>query len=236
MNITELKLHTNRLKLLKRFYLDVLELALLAEEDDLFSVAIGTTALRFETVRDESRPFYHMAFNIPENKVEEAREWLAQRVEIIENEQSPVVFFEAWNAHSLYFADPAGNLIELIARHNLENATSVPFTSRDFLCVSEIGMPVEEVLATVEDLEVGLGILPWRGPSADFAPMGDEHGLLIMVSIGRTWFMSDEQARFHPVAVTIRGDRELDIRLRGYEIRMIAADEHEREHETSRSD
>ncbi|MGO0062961.1 VOC family protein [Brevibacillus fluminis] len=224
MKITELTLYTDRLEPAKQFYTNVMELELLAEEADSFTVTVGWTALRFAAVRDQSRPFYHMAFNIPENKIEEAREWLSQRVELVLHEEDPLIYFESWNAHSLYFTDAAGNLIELIARHNLENATDIPFSSRDFLCVSEIGLPVEDVLGTVEDLGIGLGIGPWRGPTASFTPMGDEDGLLILVAFGRTWFMSDVQARFHPAEVTIHGNRDQDVHLRGYEFHMIAAD------------
>ena len=50
--------------------------------------------------------------------------------------------FSAWNADALYFLDPAGNVVELIARHSLPNASDAPFGPDAFLEVSEVGMPV----------------------------------------------------------------------------------------------
>jgi catechol-2,3-dioxygenase len=73
--------------------------------------------------------------NIPENKIEEAQDWLLQHNckllkatpnEVIDVEKN-IVYFHTIHAHSVYFYDPAGNLVELIARHHLNNSSIKQF-------------------------------------------------------------------------------------------------------------
>jgi hypothetical protein len=83
--------------------------------------------------------------NVPENRITEAIEWLGKKIPLIEYERNPLVNFQNWNAHSVYFYDPSGNIVELIARHNLPNKSESVFDSGSFLNISEIGMPVSSV-------------------------------------------------------------------------------------------
>lgn len=225
MKISYLELCSHRMNELKQFYSELLEMKLLEETESSFAVAAGTTELRFTAAAEQSQPFYHFAFNIPENKVEEARDWFSHRVHLLLDEGESIVHFESWNAHSFYFYDPAGNIVECIGRHTLNNGTQGPFQPKDILCVSEIGLPVEDVLETVEDMERALGIQPWREPRAGLTPVGDEHGLLIFVEIGRTWFMTTKQASPSPVKLTICGDKEKEVHLSEYELHMVKAED-----------
>jgi hypothetical protein len=48
------------------------------------SVMAGQTVLTFELIdKKYGRPFYHFAFNIPENKIEKAYEWQKIKTDII---------------------------------------------------------------------------------------------------------------------------------------------------------
>ena len=53
---------------------------------------------------------YHFALNIAERKIETARDWLATRTALIAGDAGEIITFAAWNAHALYFRDPAGNI------------------------------------------------------------------------------------------------------------------------------
>ncbi|NJN65478.1 MAG: hypothetical protein HC884_01580 [Chloroflexaceae bacterium] len=98
-------------------------------------------------------------------------------------------FFSKWNAHALYFADPDGNVMELIARHTLANHTNRPFDSQNILTISEIGLTATNVQQTMAVLQTALGITPHRVHSSDtFTALGDDHGLLIVVDQARPWF------------------------------------------------
>jgi hypothetical protein len=65
----------------------------------------------------------------------------------MEDYKSDIADFVNWRAKSVYFFDPAGNIIELIARFDLNNASSEKFSSEQFLSLSEIGLvfPDEQI-------------------------------------------------------------------------------------------
>ncbi|MGG3836927.1 VOC family protein [Paenibacillus thiaminolyticus] len=189
----------------KSFYRDVLELELVEDRDDFFTVQAGDTQVTFQTTTAFARPFYHFAMNIPENKFREAKSWLQARMTLIEEDGEDEVFFTSWNAHSVYFEDPSGNIVEFIARHNISNAISHPFGSRDINGVSEVGVVANEVIPLVRALNE-MGVPNWRPDNEGLTPVGDEHGLFIVVKTGREWYFSNQkQAECYPVKVFVSG-------------------------------
>jgi catechol-2,3-dioxygenase len=96
-----------------------------------------------------------------------------------------VVHFSHWNAHSIFFFDPAGNVVEYIARHDLENSASGGFSSKDILYASEIGLIVDDVTTTATMLREGTGLRQYRGGDDRFTAIGDESGLLLVMKRGR---------------------------------------------------
>ena len=73
----------------------------------------------------------HFALNVPPDRFEEAVAFARERVELLKDD----VPFPHWRARAAYFFDPAGNLVELIAR---ERAPGEEL----FLELSEVGLPV----------------------------------------------------------------------------------------------
>ncbi|MEI5906618.1 ring-cleaving dioxygenase [Bacillus spongiae] len=204
MNIKEMKLFTRKLNEMKDFYGDVLNLTIIKENQQAFTVRIGSTNLSFHKGDFESAPVYHVAINIPENKLVEAKEWISSKVNLNREEEDDEVYFEDWNAHAIYFEDPAGNILEFIARHNLNNRNEQPFSSLDLLNISEVGVVADEVIPLARILNEK-GIPNFRPDGEGFTPVGDEHGLLIMVKTGRRWFFSNRFATFYPFEVLIEG-------------------------------
>ena len=212
LHFRRVSVHTPRLGVLREFYRDVLRLELAEDAHDAASFVAGSTVLRFVLERIES-PLYHFAFNIPENLIESCMTWTAARVELVRNPGtgSTLVHFPNWNAHSTYFWDPGGNLVEFIARHTLPNARQghASFDSpRDVLCVSELGVATEDVGKTDEELTARLGLARYAPPKDgkllnDFRAMGDEHGLFIVVRRGRRWFMTGTGAEPFPSAAEV---------------------------------
>ena len=119
---------------------------------------------------------YHFAFNIAPNRVEAAHTWLRERVEILKGpDGNELIEFADWNAKSLYFLDPAGNVAEFIARRALPDSEEL------ILCVSEVG-----VVGMEHEL---LSQKPYLGMTSDsFVARGDEEGMLIIVKEARPWF------------------------------------------------
>jgi catechol-2,3-dioxygenase len=204
MNLKEIALLTNKLSEMKEFYKDILDLQIIKENTSNFTVKVGLTNLTFKQSELKSDPFYHFAINIPENKMEEAKSWIKSKVALNIEEEDDEVFFKSWNAHAIYFEDPSGNILELIARHNLKNGVEHNFSSKDLLNISEIGIAVEDVIPFVRKLNE-IGIPNWRDDSEGLTPVGDENGLFITVKSGRRWFFSNKDAKFFPLQVFIDG-------------------------------
>lgn len=205
IQLARLRLLTRDLEAQRRFYTNALGLPLLNESRESFAVQSAGTEIEFVHT-SIGAPTYHFAFNIPENQIEEARRWTRARVPLIERGGSEIVFFESWNAHSIYFFDPGGSIVEFIARHTLHNASAQPFGPGSILEVSEIGLAVPDVSAAAKQIERDLGATPYRPISEDFASIGDERGLLIVVRQGRKWFMAEHlSAAAHETAITLAG-------------------------------
>ncbi len=124
------------------FYIDVLELPVKNIDNKKIIVTAGRSKLIFEETHDEVNPFYHFAFNIPTNKLDESYKWLQNKVELLwlDDYKSSVAEFINWHAKSIYFLDPAGNILELIARFDLNDNETESFSSTQLRNVSEIGI------------------------------------------------------------------------------------------------
>jgi catechol-2,3-dioxygenase len=138
----------------------------------------------------------HFAINVAPQRFEEAVSWARERAELVEDD----VPFDAWRARSAYFFDPGGNIVELIAR---ERAPGEEL----FLEISEVGLPVADVGAAVDWLESELGLPYFSGNRRDFAAVGDDRGLFIVVPVGRPWLFTDVPAPDAPLRVAIESER-----------------------------
>ncbi len=209
MHMTELRLQTADVAQQKQFYVNKLGFALLDEAPDSITLCAGATRLIFEQAEQATQPFYHFAFNIPENQLASAKAWIAERGISLSQSHPDDWYSVSWNSHALYFYDPAGNIVEFIARHNLNNATAGAFTAQTIVSVSEIGLVVDDVAGMVRTLQSTLGLEIYQNMAENFAPLGDEHGLFIVVKRGRTWLASNKHSEVYPTTVTIQGNSEL---------------------------
>ena len=209
MEITGIKLQTALLKELTSFYRDVLELATENNSDGIITIGIGSTNLVFEQASN-SDPFYHFAINIPSNKIEEAKAWLSQRVELMwmDDYKSDIADFRNWNAKSVYFYDPAGNILELIARFDLVNKTDEPFSPAQFLCISEIGLvtKLDDLDRAVDRLlkDYELNYFTRQPPLPQFKAIGDNNGLFIVVPEKRNWYPTPKPCGIFPMKVQFK--------------------------------
>jgi catechol 2,3-dioxygenase-like lactoylglutathione lyase family enzyme len=203
---------------MKEFYHRLLGLNVLEETSGRLTIAAGASRLDFiETKTEGDRPFYHFAFNIPENKILEAWRWQTQRTGLISiparlrdpHYPDDVVDYRHWNAHSIFFLDPAGNVVEYIARHDLKNTAVGEFNTADILYASEIGLVVDDVPATAVKLREVVGVDQYKGGSDQFTAIGDEQGLLLIMKRGRILNFNpasdDKAARVFRTAATVRG-------------------------------
>ncbi|MFK7820553.1 MAG: VOC family protein [Planctomycetaceae bacterium] len=204
------------------FYKNVLEMEVQLKDKSL-GIQAGGTQIKFSPAPDQSRPYYHFAFNIPENKILSARKWLGKKTQLavtppqfrernFPNEVRPLSF---WNSHSLYFWDPAGNILELICRHDMKNATKGEFHREEILYASEIGLVATGTVNTLANEIMSTFQLPqYRGGGADFRAIGDETGLFVLFSQGGTPIgaRNGQTWRVFPTDVSVRANIKLKAR------------------------
>ena len=180
---------------LRQFYCGKLGFDLVHEGRDRCSFKTGSSVLTFSRTKTSKRPHYHFAFNISSQKIREAEQWLkAQEVAIvtppIRLTQRPeysedIVYFSHWDAHAIFFYDPAGNIVEFIARHTLGDSREGDFSLKDVHYISEIGLVTDNVSALSRDISISLNLSPYSRQSDRFAALGSEAGLILCFQTGR---------------------------------------------------
>jgi hypothetical protein len=87
----------------------------------------------------------------------------------------------------------------LIARHTLPNSSDHPFGADDFLAVSEMGIVSPNLTKTIQDLNEQWGLMYFtrQPPMPEFAALGDDDGLLIMVPPNRKWYPTSLLSQIH---------------------------------------
>ncbi len=185
------------------FYRDTLGMPV-HEIDDRAVVQAGSSRMtllsgpRFEGV-------HHVAFGIVPSEFELAHDWLSGRVALLAGGGSEIVLGPSgWNSRSLYFLGPEDIVLEFIARDADAEERPGNGTTPRILSISEIGIGVPDVAATVGTLSRELALLPFFSHGEHFAPVGDHDGLLIVVQQDRIWF---------PTRTLRPGQGSLDIRL-----------------------
>jgi catechol-2,3-dioxygenase len=209
MKIHSVKLETSALSQVADFY-GALGLEVIAAEAGKAHVRIGSSWLIFSE-NPAATGIYHFAFNIPCNHIREGMAWLERAgVVLIANEKGEnKIDFSNWSAEATYFFDPAGNIVELIARRDLQNESEQPFSPDSLLEISEIGIVTDDVAAWSAHAAEQWEILPFekQKPSADFSALGSDMGLFIVVPEGRKWFLTDIPAVKTTLEVRFENER-----------------------------
>lgn len=180
MQILEVEIRTPDLPGARAFYAGVLGFPVAEEQDGSATFSVGASALTLRAGKTSG--VYHLAFNIPENCFSEARDWAMSRFPLLPDPDGNTAFrFESWDADALYFTDPDGNILELIARHTLPGSRREGF---EILSISEVALATDDVRALAEEL----GLPRYQDGDENFQAVGDEEGLFILVRAGRLWF------------------------------------------------
>lgn len=212
MEFETVQLNTTCLDELHSFYAETLDLPVQADESDEISITIGDTTLVFHETERDTNPYYHFAVNVPAHQFDDTTAWLTERVDLIaDDDGNTEFFFEFMNAHAIYFTDPAGNIGELIARHDHPTTANEAFDSGSFLEVSEVGLPVPAVPTTLDEFAAELSLSKWNDlDGITFNCVGDTRVMFIVVPADRGWFPTGDPAEVHPITVTINTTSGLD--------------------------
>ena len=207
MNIQNVTMYASNFEKTKQFYLTHLAFPLVSEDENSFSFQVGQTTVTFHEALEGDTPFYHFAFNVPSNQFHEAKAWAKSKVPLSTDEGDDEVYFENIDAKSIYFEDPAGNIVEFICRLSDATTSDEPFSVASLQKMSEMSLVVQNKLEASTLLQdVGISnrgdeeILPtgltFMGERADAT-------YLLLVNEGRTWYFSTKQAVSYPLSITL---------------------------------
>jgi catechol 2,3-dioxygenase-like lactoylglutathione lyase family enzyme len=222
LTIKQLSLYSDKIEELFKFYTDKLGFRGNLSETQFALKTANNSEIVFN--KSEEPHYYHFAFNIPTNKVYEAHKWLEDRVDTLPEPESgnEIIHFVDWNAHAVYFKDPAGNIVEFIARHDLDNTTTHHFSVRDVLSISEIGVPSKNVLQNFEKLHDHLWLQRYSGDFEKFCAAGDEEGLVILTNMDRDWYPTDIKSESCPFEAELEHlQKKAKLSYEGGEIEVI---------------
>lgn len=191
MKIKELIVYTQNLESQIDFYSTVLELEIQHQNKKYCSFKLGDSILTFK-YQEGSTP-YHFAFNIPSNRADEALVWLKQRIKILPFNGKEMVNFNSWNAKALYFYDCDKNIVEFISRKNINKNSSVPFSSKAIINISEIGVSSTDMEKTFKTINVFKSIEVYSGNFERFCALGNDEGMFIIANpTVKKWFPNDD--------------------------------------------
>ena len=123
-----------------------------------------------------------------------------------------VADFKSWNAKAFYFNDNNGNILECIARLDLNN--SAEWNPATFILnISEIAFVVGNIPETERYLRKRGMPLFAKGPqTADFSVLGDEDGLIILKDQLSGWMPNNLAPRpFETRVLILEEGREFEV-------------------------
>lgn len=204
MQLLELTLLTNDLKATEIFYNQLIGFEIVHKSEQHISFKIGTSKLIFEITKNDENSNYHFAFTIPVNKINEAKNWLLERTNLITAEDGTLITdFENWKAKAVYFYDSNQNILELICRADLQNSSDEHFSVDSILNISEAGIVTDQPLEIGKEIIEKSGIDFFsKGPKReDFAALGDDNGLFVISNPKRNWYPTENRAEKWKVKV-----------------------------------
>lgn len=210
MKIKQIELLSSDLADTEQFYTQVLGLELHEKQSSCLTLLAGESRLVFRKSEIE-KPVYHFAFNIPHNQLNEAEQWVSTKIPLIPFEGKAIIDFDNWNAKSIYFLDNNGNVLEFIARFDLDNVSQKSFDGSSLLSVSEMGFVSENVTQLAQNLirDYDLSYFEKQKQREDFAALGDDEGLLILSGIERQWFPTAIKVKKFPIKIFLETQQGL---------------------------
>ena len=203
------KLYTDKLKQLKGFYGNVLGLTILESGDEFFKLSIGTSTLTFQ--QSSHNTVYHFAINIPGNQFTLAKHWAKERVTLNREDAVDEIYYSRFNADAFYFEDPAGNIIELIARRHVDKWSD--FSIDSLINLSEVSITTPFVQEVGERLQaIGVHV----SGHVDIDPkelnfLGGKDTFILLVPPNRRWYFSKKISITSPIEIELTSGETISI-------------------------
>lgn len=197
MKILQVELLTDNINETGLFYTNAIGLQIISRNSSSITLATASTKLVFRASKNV-KPVYHFAFDIPNNKLLEAFDWIEKKTKILEVITSDkIADFYNWNAKSFYFLDNNGNILEFIARYDLDNASDKIFDGSSVLSISEIGFVAKNVFQLSDKMckDYGLSVFSKQPKLDKFIVLGTDTGLFILAKEDKDWYPTNIKAK-----------------------------------------
>lgn len=234
MQIVRLTLDAADLDAQEEFWAGTLGLEVARQGEDEIEVRLRSTAIRFRRAAPGTAPRHHFAINIPPGSIERAAAWVEARHELLafhgvpDEEEGATIVHADRGTPAVYFLDPAGNVVELIANVRLGNAEDggTGFGPGDLLDVAEIGLAAADPDATCAAVGEFLGEeVLWGGaPGWLLTAIGDVRSVVIVAPLERGWIPVGLPARPAPTEIVVLAEEpgELTLPEGPYLLRAVA--------------
>ena len=206
-------MYTNRLQELRGFYENVLEFQITEAGDHYFQMDIGESKLVFK--ESEHASLYHFAINIPGNQYTLAKLWAKERVLLNREDGLDDIYYARFDADAFYFEDPAGNVIEFIARRHVDKWSD--FSIKSLLNVSEVSITTPFVKEVGEQLQA-LGISVSGHVSIEPEELnflGRKDTFILLVPPKRRWYFSKRMSVTSPISIQLTNGKSITVSKTG---------------------
>ncbi|MFT9817947.1 VOC family protein [Lysinibacillus sp. NPDC056185] len=214
MKITKVKLYVYDIHKMKEFYCNYLGFTLIKNADNFFDIAVGESIITFEKIPYSVKKQYHFALNIPCNLFKQAKSWVKEYAELLFSEGQDEVYFDTLKAHSCYFYDPEGNIIELISRQEVNPKQDVEsFSPERVLNIAEMNLTTDAIYSVADSLKE-YGITPMnhneiRSNALTFMGNYEDGANLLLGPSERVWYFSNKKAIVSPIKIEINRNLQL---------------------------
>ncbi len=206
-------MYTNRLRQLRGFYQNILEIAIEESEENYFQMKIGESILKF--VETEEDTLYHFAINIPGNQYVLAKHWVKEKISLNREAGLEDIYYARFDADAFYFEDPAGNVIEFIGRRHADLWSD--FTTQSFLNISEVSITtpyVQQVGDALQDIGILIsGNYQIEQDSLNF--LGNKDAYILLVPPQRRWYFSKQMSKTSRVDMELESGYHLSVSKEG---------------------
>jgi len=214
MKITKVKLYAYDVHKMKEFYCNHLGFALITNTDHFVDIAVGESIITFEKIPSYVKKQYHFALNIPCNLFQQGKIWVKDRAELLFSEGQDEVYYDRLKAHSCYFYDPEGNIIELISRQEVNQKQDADsFSPEHVLNIGEMNLTSDAIDSVANSLKE-YGITPMnnneiRSNALTFMGNYEDGANLLLGPSERIWYFSDKKAIVSPIKIEINKNLQL---------------------------
>ena len=194
MIIKEVTLFTSNIQKQRQFYKTTLGLEIMEDTPKKIAFKTGSSILSFQ-YKSKMQPS-HLAFNIPYNAIYDALKWLRERIEAIPYENEYVTDFSRWKAKAVYFYDEDHNIMEFIAREDIEIESDVAFSPQSIISISEMAIATDDIENVYKEISKLRSIPIYDGGFERFCALGNHEGLFILINKNiKKWYPTNEVAQ-----------------------------------------